>query len=108
MLTARSICHMCSLQYLRSFEHVPKKLAQVDSSGALIVGGYSRSSELDNHNNAGAADVMVMKFSSAGAHQWTEIHGGSGDEFAFSLKAGRAGLFVVHVPTHLLRKPCMD
>ena len=76
----------------------------MDSSGAIIVGGYSQSTDLDSQSNAGGNDVMVMKFSSAGAHQWTVLRGGSNNEFAYSLKAGRAEFFVVHVPEHLLGK----
>ena len=71
----------------------------MDSSDAIIVGGYSGSTDLDSQSHAGSGDVMVMKFSSAGAHQWTVLRGGSANEFAYSLKAGRAELFVVHVPT---------
>jgi len=56
------------------------------------------------NNNIGHSDLMLMKLSSAGAHQWTVLRGGSTNEFAYSLKAGRAELFVVHVPTHLLEK----
>ena len=73
----------------------------MDSSDAIIVGGYSDSTDLDSQSNAGYADVMVMKFSSAGAHQWTVLRGSSSNEHACSLKAGRAELFVVHVPEHL-------
>jgi len=62
----------------------------VDSSGAIIVGGYSESTDLDSQSNAGNADVMVMKFSSAGAHQWTVLHGGSSSERAAGLEAERA------------------
>jgi hypothetical protein len=76
----------------------------VDSSDAIIVGGYSYSTDLDSQSNAGRRDLMVMKFSSAGAHQRTVLRGGSSNEFAYSLKAGRAEFFVVHVPEHLLGK----
>ena len=76
----------------------------MDSSDAIIVGGYSTSTDLESQSNAGGNDVMVMKFSSAGAHQWTVLRGGSGDEIAYALEAGRAELFVVHVPEHLLGK----
>jgi len=62
----------------------------VDSSDAIIVGGYSDSTDLDSQSNAGSHDVMVMKFSSAGAHQWTVLRGGSGSDFAYGLKAERA------------------
>ena len=76
----------------------------MDSSDAIIVGGYSYSTDLDSQSNAGSMDVMVMKFSSAGAHQWTVLRGGSGNDIAYALEAGRAELFVVHVPEHLLGK----
>ena len=83
------ICAFCST-YLRSFDHRPRKLAQVDSADAIIVAGYSSSADLDNQTNAGSDDVMVMKFSSAGTHQWTVLHGGSGLDQAHSLEADRA------------------
>ena len=76
----------------------------MDSSDAIIVGGYSDSTDLDSQSNAGSHDVMVMKFSSAGAHQWTVLRGGSSNDIAYALEAGRAELFVVHVPEHLLGK----
>jgi len=76
----------------------------VDSSGAILVGGYSGSTDLDSQSNAGGSDVMVMKFSSAGAHQWTVLRGGSGSDLVRALEAGRAELFAVHVPEHLLGK----
>ena len=67
-----------------------RKLAQVDSSDAIIVGGHSYSTVLDSQSNAGGSDVMVMKFSSAGAHQWTVLHGGSNGDHAYDLEAERA------------------
>ena len=85
-----SICHMCLLQYLRSFDHRPRKLAQVDSADAIIVGGHSSSTDLDGQTNAGENDVMVMKFSSAGTHQWTVLHGGSDHDVAVVLEADTA------------------
>ena len=80
------------MQYLLSFDHLPKKLAQVDSSDAIIVGGISYSSDLDSQSNAGIGDVMLMKFSSSGAHQWTVLRGGSGTDYAFSVEVERACL----------------
>ena len=74
-------------------------MGQVDTSGNIFVGGYTSSTDLDGQSNAGSNDVMVMNFLSDGAHQWTVLRGGSTNEFAYSLKAGRAELFVVHVPT---------
>ena len=62
----------------------------MDSSDAIIVGGYSTSTDLDSQSNAGGNDVMVMKFSSAGDHQWTVLRGGSGNEIAYALEAERA------------------
>ncbi|CAL1157528.1 unnamed protein product, partial [Cladocopium goreaui] len=59
---------------------------KVDSSDAILVGGYSDSTDLDSQSNAGGNDVMVMKFSSAGAHQWTVLRGGSGNEIAYALE----------------------
>ena len=88
-----------------SFDILPRNLAQVDSSGAIIVGGYSDSTDLDSQPNAGGFDVMVMKFSSAGAHQWTVLRGGSGNDYAYGLEAERARLFVVHV-AHLQSAEC--
>ena len=38
-------------------------------------------------SNAGDFDVFVMKFDSDGAHQWTILRGGSGDDFAYGLQA---------------------
>jgi hypothetical protein len=67
-----------------------RKLAQVDSSDTIIVGGYSESTDLDSQSNAGSIDVMVMKFSSAGAHQWTVLRGGSSGDYANDLEAERA------------------
>ena len=100
IMTLQSCVYFCCL-FLASFDHLPKKLAQ-DSSDAIIVGGTSDSTDLDSKSNAGGNDGMVMKFSFGGAHQWTVLRGGSGNEYAYSLKARRAGMFVVHVPTHLL------
>ena len=81
------ICAFCST-YLRSFDHRPRKLAQVDSADAIIVAGDSSSSTFDGLTNAGGKDVMMIKFTSAGAHQWTVLHGGSGDDYAVSLRQG--------------------
>ena len=62
----------------------------MDSADAIIVGGYSSSTDLDGQANAGSSDVMVMKFSSAGTHQWTVLHGGSGYDQAHGLEADTA------------------
>ena len=62
----------------------------MDSSDAIIVGGYSYSTDLDSQSHAGHKDVMVMKFSSAGAHQWTVLRGGSNNDAAYALEAERA------------------
>ena len=48
---------------------------------------YSLSTDLDSQSNAGDFDVFVMKFDSDGAHQWTILRGGSGDDFAYGLQA---------------------
>jgi len=77
---------------------------QVDGAGDIVAAGSTYSTGFDSQTNTGYSDVMVMKFSSAGTHQWTVLRGGSSYEYAYSLKAERAGLFVVHVPTHLLEK----
>ena len=60
---------------------------QVDASGNVFVAGYTASTDLVNQSNAGDFDVFVMKFDSDGAHQWTILRGGPGDEFACGLQA---------------------
>ena len=60
---------------------------QVDASGNVFVAGYTASTDLVNKSNAGDFDVFVMKFDSDGAHQWTILRGGPGDEFAYGLQA---------------------
>ncbi|CAL1169840.1 unnamed protein product [Cladocopium goreaui] len=64
---------------------------QVDASGNVFVAGYTASTDLDSQSNAGDFDVFVMKFDSDGAHQWTILRGGSGDDFAYGLQVDASG-----------------
>ena len=67
--------------------HAVLAMAQVDASGNVFVAGFTASTDLDSQSNAGNTDVFVMKFDSDGAHQWTILRGGPGDEFAYGLQA---------------------
>ena len=81
------------VSHIGCFDLLPRpswKLAQVDSCDAIIVAGYSSSTDLDGQTNAGENDVMVMKFSSAGTHQWTVLLGGSSHDRAYGLEADTA------------------
>lgn len=60
---------------------------QVDAEGDAWVAGYTDSSRLDGHDNAGGRDVFLMKFNAQGVHQWTRVHGGKGSDMAQALQA---------------------
>ena len=63
---------------------------QVDAEGDAWVAGYTFSSRLDGHDNAGANDIFLMKFNAQGAHQWTRVHGGIDWDYAQALQALQA------------------
>lgn len=66
-----------------------------DSSGAVLVSGASRSSTIDLGGGPlprlGNLDMVLAKFSSSGAHQWSKRLGGSGDDIASSATMDAAG-----------------
>lgn len=46
----------------------------IDSTGNAYVTGFT-DGNLDGNTNAGKSDMYVMKFNSAGVHQWTRVRG---------------------------------
>lgn len=65
---------------------------QVDSQGALIVGGHTYS-DVDGQTNAGSRDAFVVKFDSTQTLLWQKLFGGDGDDYAEALEAQRAETF---------------
>ena len=47
----------------------------VDGDGDFLIAGNT-DGDLDGHRNGGRQDVFLMKFSSSGEWQWTQLHGG--------------------------------
>lgn len=60
---------------------------QVDSQGALIVGGHTYSDV--GQTNAGSRDAFVAKFDGGQTLLWQKLFGGDGDDYAEALEALR-------------------
>eukprot|EP00435_Cladocopium_sp_Y103_P048372 s939_g14.t1 len=72
---------------VRGGEEIDRPIAlQVNAEGDAWLAGYTESSVLDGHSNAGIDDMFLMKFNAHGVHQWTRVHGGVGRDKAFALQ----------------------
>ena len=72
--------------FCSTFSQLPAE-SQVDSSGNFYVAGSTDSSSMDGNSNAGYYDILLMKFDAAGVHQWTTLHGGTGNDYGRALQA---------------------
>ncbi len=62
-----------------------------DGAGSVYVGGVT-GGDFDGQTRAGGSDFMLVKFNSAGAHQWTRFGGSASDEYGImGLAADAAG-----------------
>ncbi|MDA0288375.1 MAG: SBBP repeat-containing protein, partial [Proteobacteria bacterium] len=61
-----------------------------DSSGNVFVTGYTDGA-LDGNTNAGSNDIFIIKYTSAGTKQWTQLLGTSGDEYGYGIAADPSG-----------------
>ena len=73
---------------------------KLDASGNIIVVGECKGdSTTDGLTPAGWEDVLIMKFTSAGAHMWTRMRGSSGNDHAFGLQLDPSGNIHTSEPT---------
>ena len=63
--------------------------------GGYIVAGYTDSNEGDVTGNHGNYDYWVVKLSAAGIIEWQKALGGTGDDYAESIKQTRDGGYIV-------------
>lgn len=66
-----------------------------DAAGNILVAGYSTSSSIDvgggSLDGFGGMDMVIAKFSAAGAHVWSKRLGGSGNEALTSIASDPSG-----------------
>lgn len=68
---------------------------QVTADGGYIVSGFSFSINGDVTGNHGDVDSWIVKLSSSGALQWQKTYGGSGREYANSIRNTNDGGYIV-------------
>jgi hypothetical protein len=62
----------------------------VDSDGNVYVGGTTED-DLDGQTSAGAQDVFLVKYNSAGVKQWTREYGSPGIDYGLGITTTAAG-----------------
>jgi len=68
---------------------------QQTNEGGYIVAGYSDSNDGDVSGNHGGLDYWIVKLTNEGAIEWQKSLGGSGDDFAYSIKQSNDGGYIV-------------
>jgi len=73
----------------------------VDSTGGIVVCGYTRSVDFpilnarQNSFGGGNGDAFIARFNSNGAIVWSTYHGGSASDYAHGIRIGPAGDLIV-------------
>jgi hypothetical protein len=72
--------------------------ATVDDAGDVWVAGAT-SGALDGEPARGSDDILVAKWSPAGAHAFTRLYGGTGSDYSFAIAVAPSGLVSVGCST---------
>ena len=70
------------------------------NDGGYVVAGNSTSSTGDLTTNHGLNDCWIFKIDAQGIIQWQKSHGGSGNDYAYSIKNTSDGGFIVSGDTY--------
>ncbi|MFC1769581.1 SBBP repeat-containing protein [Nitrospirota bacterium] len=70
------------------------KGVSTDSSGNVYVAGYTYG-DLDGNTNTGGADMLIVKYDSAGGKKWTWQMGSSGLDFTYGTASDSSGSIIV-------------
>lgn len=68
---------------------------QETADGGLIVAAYTQSADGDVAGAYGNGDCWVVKCDASGTIQWQRVVGGSGNDYAYSIKQNNAGDYVM-------------
>jgi gliding motility-associated-like protein len=68
---------------------------QITTDGALIISGYSQSSNGDVSSNKGDFDFWIFKTDALGNMLWEESFGGSSADWGYGIKENASGQFIV-------------
>jgi len=86
-----------NLQWQKSFggseDDVATSVVEV-KNGGYVIAGYTSSNDIDVGNFKGAVDAWILKLSPNGNMEWEKTFGGSGVEYAQSIKPTADGGYV--------------